>query len=291
LKDFKLPIGIMGLAIPLGALAAAIHRSVQTSRQIIEQNQQNIFSNYLEHRRYFLAYMEEHQPFEQISVSAPLLYQRLFPNSAEGALNPNEESIAHFLEVAEGTADTAAQRVETQLTERRFKIIDDELAAFLIGSTKALQQFVSIENLDEKEFLKDPLTILPRILRQNLDAAKGLVESANFHKNYVKQYDFDEMEKKTQACLDAIKPIQKLYNLWRMIWGEVSGELQSNPHQPLQNRLSSVKQNMESNRMTTNDLRIIFKYHLNDNERTTILEHGPDMWRAILADTKSGGDN
>ncbi|MDK8463098.1 hypothetical protein [Marinobacter sp. SS13-12] len=286
LQDFKLPIGIMGLAIPLGALSAAVHRSVQTSRQIIEQNQQNIFSNYLEHRRYFLAFMDEHKPFNQVSVSAPHLYQRLFPESANGPLNPDKHSIYEFLKIAEETAEFSAQTVDRELSEKKFKIIDQRLTDCLIASNRTLQKFMPVADLDMGTFGRDPLGVLPQALTQNLDAAKGLVECANFHKNFIPDYDFNELEKNTAFCLNKIYSLQKLYNLWRMIWGEVSGELPSNRNQSLQSRLGGIKQNMEANRMNIDDLEIIFKYHLDDGEKQALIEYGPGTWKLLLNETK-----
>jgi len=46
---FKVPLGILALLIPVGALLAANHRSEQTKKQIEEANAQNIFANHYKH--------------------------------------------------------------------------------------------------------------------------------------------------------------------------------------------------------------------------------------------------
>jgi hypothetical protein len=49
---------LAGLSIPLGALAAAHHRSVQTAHQLVLQNSQNLFSNYYTHRAEYTKSLE-----------------------------------------------------------------------------------------------------------------------------------------------------------------------------------------------------------------------------------------
>ncbi len=283
LKDFKLPIGVMGLAIPLGALAAAVHRSVQTSRQIMEQNQQNIFSNYLEHRRYFLTFVDEHKPFFELEFSAPHLYQRLFPDSADGPLNPDHDSLNYFLNLAHVAAMSCAENSADSLTPENFQIVDEDLAEKIFRSNEALSQFISVQAIEKDQLVKYPLSDLPQILRQNLEAAKGLIECANFHKNYIEFRELKALEENTDQCLNRIYSLQKLYHLWKRIHDELAAEAVSNPHRPLQNRLGNIKENMSTNRLTADDLDIIFRHHLSEEELETILNNGPDTWR-ILAD-------
>jgi hypothetical protein len=49
-KALSIPFLILSLAIPLTALSAGHHRSLQSKQQIQIQDQQNIFSNYVKHR-------------------------------------------------------------------------------------------------------------------------------------------------------------------------------------------------------------------------------------------------
>ncbi|MBW0147497.1 hypothetical protein [Marinobacter arenosus] len=290
LKDFKLPIAIMGLSIPLGALAAAVHRSMQTSRQIIEQNQQNIFSNYLEHRKYFLDYVAEHAPFKRLKISAPHLYQRLFPKSAEGPLEPANKSISEFLEEARYVADRAKKCVNGSLTKKRFKIIDSLLASSMERSTNQLRKLIDVPEFDPQRVTTDPLQLLAQTLRQNEDGAKGLVECANFHKTYRAEEDFSELESDTQFCIERIESMLKLYNLWRMIVAETSEDTPSNPNSTLSQRLENVRVNMKANLLTTEDFEVIFKHHLTDKEQQIILESGPTNWRIIGDSIKTSAD-
>jgi len=287
LKDFKLPIGIMGLSIPLGALAAAVHRSVQTSRQIIEQNEQNIFSNYLEHRKYFLSFVDEHQPFSHLKVSAPHLYQRLFPESANGPLAPANASIDDLLNNIEKTAVLSMNAVENKLSAKNFKIIDKELAFYLGNSTKLLGKFIKIPKFNIKSAFDDPLTLLGQTLRQNLDGITGIIVCANFHKTYRKEDDLSNLKLATEFCLNNINAILQYYNLWMMLKAELSEQSASNPGQPIERRLANVKLNMEANNMEPEHLEVIFNHHLTEEEKAKALEHGPAGWRILLTAPKN----
>ena len=56
--DFRFPIGILALMIPIGALFAAEHRSKLTIAQIKSAESQNNFSNYFKHIEEFKKYIE-----------------------------------------------------------------------------------------------------------------------------------------------------------------------------------------------------------------------------------------
>jgi hypothetical protein len=56
---FALPLGIAGLSIPLGAICASQHRTLQTAKQIDAQEEQNKLSNYYKHIEEFHKYIKE----------------------------------------------------------------------------------------------------------------------------------------------------------------------------------------------------------------------------------------
>ncbi len=60
LNIFKVPIGILALIIPIWALLASNHRSVQTKEQIALIQEQNLFANYYKHLEEFKKYCEAH---------------------------------------------------------------------------------------------------------------------------------------------------------------------------------------------------------------------------------------
>lgn len=54
LRIFKLPIGVLSLSIPLVAIVAHIHRTIQTAKQIELTNQKNITDQFFSHHKYIV---------------------------------------------------------------------------------------------------------------------------------------------------------------------------------------------------------------------------------------------
>lgn len=84
---FKLPLGVASLSIPLGALVASHHRSVQSASQIYAQESQNVFSNFIKHKEYFGKYLDEEKILEgdfSFRAKDKKLYQALFPLAQKG---------------------------------------------------------------------------------------------------------------------------------------------------------------------------------------------------------------
>lgn len=54
---YKYPLSIFGLAVPLSAIVAAIHRSDETAYQIKQTLAQNTFNNYAKHQEEFTNYL------------------------------------------------------------------------------------------------------------------------------------------------------------------------------------------------------------------------------------------
>lgn len=95
---FKLQIAIGSLAIPMGALVATHHRSMQTSKQIRTQQseikQQRIkdgIALHAEHKKQFVDFMQDAKPFGKHStINAWELYELLYPDSASHVLTLND---------------------------------------------------------------------------------------------------------------------------------------------------------------------------------------------------------
>lgn len=94
---YKLPISVMGLSIPLSAIAAAIHRSEETSRQILltqsqfnETLAQNKFSNYIKHKEDFFDLIENMENVCKCKFNDPLgTYKKIFPKNSYSTLDFN----------------------------------------------------------------------------------------------------------------------------------------------------------------------------------------------------------
>ena len=94
---YKFPISVMGLSIPLSAIAAAIHRSEETSRQILltqsqfnETLSQNKFSNYIKHKEDFFELIKNMENVCKCKFNDPLgTYKKIFPKNSYSKLNFN----------------------------------------------------------------------------------------------------------------------------------------------------------------------------------------------------------
>ena len=92
--NFKLPLGIITLSIPLGALVATHHRSLQTSEQLRKQEKQNKFANHIEHKKQFREFIKEINPLRDFSPwNSWQLYESLFPTAKSGNFSASPEVI------------------------------------------------------------------------------------------------------------------------------------------------------------------------------------------------------
>ncbi|MBN7770475.1 hypothetical protein KUV44_12290, partial [Marinobacter daepoensis] len=156
---FKLPIGLASIAIPLAALVASHHRSIQTASQIISQQEQNTFSNYVKHREYFSKFIDEEgllngkSSFKAVNKK---VYDILFPFAAQGDLNSspllNEDDVERIDELISYTV-RAAQQVDWATTDNieDLKDLIDELRSEIqvLFSLEVIDPYngISIENI------------------------------------------------------------------------------------------------------------------------------------------------
>ncbi len=100
LTDFKFPIGVLAMLIPVVALLATNHRSEQTREQIRVAESQNTFSNHYKHIEEFEKYAERYaEQFENVKISNIRdLYAELFPASSVGKLSVSREYLGKVLE-------------------------------------------------------------------------------------------------------------------------------------------------------------------------------------------------
>ena len=79
---YKYPLSLLGLSVPLTAIAAALHRSEEASQQIEETLRQNRFNNYIKHKEDFFDLLEKLESRCSCKFSDPLdLYTKIFPNN------------------------------------------------------------------------------------------------------------------------------------------------------------------------------------------------------------------
>lgn len=85
----KLPLGVLALTIPVTAVIAAIHRSIQTAKQIEETQVKNTVDLYYAHLKFFIDQLKDND----IVDSAIKVHKKLYPNLSPHKYNitKNEE--------------------------------------------------------------------------------------------------------------------------------------------------------------------------------------------------------
>lgn len=83
IQSYKLPMGILSLLIPLGAIYAAQHRSEQTIAQIKSSESQNNFVNYYKHLEEFKEHLIDSDVLDNC-VNYRDTHTRLFKDSRDG---------------------------------------------------------------------------------------------------------------------------------------------------------------------------------------------------------------
>lgn len=85
-KAYKVPIGILASLIPIIALLAANHRSVQTKEQIRVTQSNNNFSNFFKHQQAFEEYTSSINPTKSGISNFKILHKAIFPDARSGGL-------------------------------------------------------------------------------------------------------------------------------------------------------------------------------------------------------------
>ncbi|WP_258089957.1 hypothetical protein [Serratia liquefaciens] len=99
LQTFKLPIGVLSLSIPLVAIVAHIHRTIQTAEQIQTTRKKNAADSFFSHHKFMIEAFGKiaskdinisMQPIEYKIGDPYQLYDNLFKNSSyEHGINPS----------------------------------------------------------------------------------------------------------------------------------------------------------------------------------------------------------
>ncbi|MDT0604532.1 hypothetical protein [Thalassotalea castellviae] len=96
ITSYKLPLGVLSLLIPFGAIYAAQHRSEQTIAQIKASKGHNSFVNYYKHLEEFNGMLKD-ENIDKEFVSIRKLHKMLFPNSKDGSYRIDENLIKNLI--------------------------------------------------------------------------------------------------------------------------------------------------------------------------------------------------
>lgn len=295
LKMFKLPLGIASLSLPIVAVVAANHRSMQTAKQIQEQNAQNIFSNHLEHRDFFAKFIEERKPFDKLTIDTARLYEALFPFAVEGDLRPNLDLLDELLIEIIDTIFTARLQTEKHLNEYNFKL-PTESANSLEDIIKRTDQNISfrafpITATDTRGLFDDPISVIRTIRTRYLIVGKGLIQASNFHRYYGNS---DKLNTVVAGCKDIdnlLSSVSEIYPIYKDIKlineeflttdGKLKTENGNSEHEFLV-RLENVRDSMLKNNKNMNLIENIFNHHIDKSHRPIFYASAPGEWTKYL---------
>lgn len=103
---YKVPIGVLASLIPIIALLAANHRSVQTKEQIRVTQANSNFSNFFKHQEAFEGYISSTSKNKSKISNVKTLHKTIFPNAKAGDLAVGSEYYSYLenlgAEISEG---------------------------------------------------------------------------------------------------------------------------------------------------------------------------------------------
>lgn len=195
---FKVPLGLLAFIIPVVALLAANHRSVQTKQQLRLTEQQNIFSNHFKHIEEFEKYISSHINNELFFINNRSAHRILFPTAGEGYLNISESLLDEVNSLLNMTVGLIKQFSGGHKKKPADTIIDIELS---IRQVEKLVGLEVIETPTDKPFIHNGVTVMVRQIslkryfkkiKQRIDMIKVI-------------FEFDQNISLPQALLDISK--------------------------------------------------------------------------------------
>lgn len=226
---FKVPLGITALLIPLVAILAANHRSVQNKEAMRLAQAQNTFANYYKHREEFIKHcsaIEKTYESSKIKIRSIGIHEKLFSNAKSGDFNADSTFIASHKEIIETIINRIREHREafrkTQKNEQQGNLTQEnnQTAICLKINAEKLKKYIQINDTEipiiayKKE--KNILNINPYPI-QNLNVIYFI--STLIYR--VAEFEFQsskELEKLTQFLfehiqnLDPESPLSKIEN-------------------------------------------------------------------------------
>lgn len=203
-NTFKFPMAIMGSSLPLVAMIASIHRSLEANHQInlvsaqyAENIKNNRFGNYLKHREGFDKIIQavcvhdaKGKNFET-NVDSTTLYGEVFPDSGYRNVDWNGEWSKAWLEKANSAAKTIVSEMKKTETNQFDAAVFFKAATILFHSIRITHDpFVSISLKG-----KTPI-LLPKHGDFGLSIMSGIANSFGVLiviKSYLGENDFRDL--------------------------------------------------------------------------------------------------
>ncbi|EJR0950526.1 hypothetical protein NYG22_001961 [Vibrio alginolyticus] len=195
---FKVPLGTLATLIPLGAIYATHHRSIQTLEQMKQTNMQlkmtasqNEFSNYYKHLEEFEKYCKEHCG-ESVYKHRRNFYHLLFHNSKELKYSANTDFIEF---VSDSLLVTINQLKENSKNKHTAKDLTDLITLNTEGLLALAQTDRNTELLYQYTQVSKSLYIRGDVATKNMVSfhvsccflhlmTKDIIEASSFDTNF-----------------------------------------------------------------------------------------------------------
>jgi hypothetical protein len=178
---FQVPLGLLALIIPIVALLASNHRSVQTKEQIRLALAQNNFSNYYKHIEEFEKFCRKIQEDDENTSSATIkkprnFYGIVFSGAPEGDyfvstlfLEQFDDFIKQFIELSEGLNSLEHSNL-AETTVRMIEHINDFCNQLNINIGQEYAEFYLSNMLGHSLNLKKVIILLDTVCKVVRDA-------------------------------------------------------------------------------------------------------------------------
>lgn len=292
---FKFQFAVMGLAIPLGALVASHHRSMQSAAQIKAQLNQNIFSNYIDHKKLFEQFFLDNNPLELRELSNRQIweiYDRVFPSAAYGDLSPNP-LLENFINDVADHFREITNLVRNELCTTTLDLRNSRIPQEWVNTNFMVSDFLGIPRPVAPNALRqDPVNLLDSYADFTLSLVKGLRDCANFHKFFQDfsaiprlENDFLEIKDDLEALLSINDARKKILNALENAT-DASGHLNAKDEyasQSLSRRLEEFTHEQNTREYIHPEfMKAVFENYIPDSHKKVFLDHIPANWKKVL---------
>jgi hypothetical protein len=248
LTIFALPIGVAGLSIPLVAVCASQHRSVQsaaqieaTQIQIKAANSQNLLTNYYKHLEEFKKYIEDEIEKEEIGIkySYRKLHKVVFTDIKSGDDKPSSSFLSNLASQLTIISEHLAKAEKLNNFERLFVTSDWKAVILSLGNFfEAYGLTIDLEAWPEdSDFDRKPSALLISEVRAGYRALNKLLHHCfEFSQVSATEYtrlldpaigDLEQFATLTRIHLECVSLSARLANA--SIYMDIYGKLHSKP--------------------------------------------------------------
>lgn len=222
---FKLPLAIATLSIPLGALTAAHHRSLQTFEQTKSQNQQNLFNNHIQHKKEFREFFEELRPFKDLDTfNSWEMYEAIFPQASEGIheADPDIHKILDEIIFAQSQSISQFDLIETgeQTSSSAFSLA---IGGFFMAGEIYKKIGVKLDLFSERYDKPEAFVIFFEDL---FTVADGLISCCNFQYPSIPKEKRKKVQEENRELHQKAKAFTQREEIASIISDEISSQVE-----------------------------------------------------------------